>query len=175
MDIPRRRMRGVVLIACFTVLGALNSGRPGTAQSSATFAADLPAQPAPCEEAILNPISGYAECVRPPGAPVDPPPPRPPVIKLAVFDFELDDVSPAESILGQTASHEATMEAVSREARRILAASGRYLLVDVDQADALPVREKTLRNCGGCRSKNVSFVCGQVLGNLTLMRQDCRR
>jgi len=33
--------------------------------------------PAKCEEALVSPVSGYAVCVKPPGAPVDPPPPRP--------------------------------------------------------------------------------------------------
>ena len=31
-----------------------------------------------CEVAVVNPVSGYAECVKPRGAPVEPPPPRPP-------------------------------------------------------------------------------------------------
>lgn len=31
-----------------------------------------------CEEAVVSPVSGYAECVKPRGAAVDPPPPRPP-------------------------------------------------------------------------------------------------
>ncbi len=30
-----------------------------------------------CEVAVVNPVSGYAECVKPRGAPVDQPPPRP--------------------------------------------------------------------------------------------------
>lgn len=30
-----------------------------------------------CKVAVVSPISGNAECVDPPGAPVDPPPPRP--------------------------------------------------------------------------------------------------
>jgi hypothetical protein len=42
------------------------------------------APPALCKEAIVNPVSGHAECVRPLGAPVDAPPPRPSVVKLAV-------------------------------------------------------------------------------------------
>jgi hypothetical protein len=39
-----------------------------------------PEAPAPhrCQVAIVNPVSGNAECVEPRGAPVDPPPPRPP-------------------------------------------------------------------------------------------------
>jgi hypothetical protein len=31
-----------------------------------------------CRVAVVNPVSGYAECVEPRGAPVDRPPPRPP-------------------------------------------------------------------------------------------------
>jgi len=33
--------------------------------------------PVKCEEAFVSPVSGHAECVRPMGAPVEPPPPRP--------------------------------------------------------------------------------------------------
>jgi hypothetical protein len=42
--------------------------------------ADLGAQksaPAKCREALVNPVSGFAECVKPRGAPVAPPPKRP--------------------------------------------------------------------------------------------------
>jgi hypothetical protein len=44
------------------------------------------------------------------------------------------------------------MEKVSREARRMLAESGRFILVDVSAIDAAPVREKALRNCDGCEA-----------------------
>jgi hypothetical protein len=41
-------------------------------------AAKAPAPPAQhCEVAVVSPVSGYAECVKPRGAPVEPPPPRP--------------------------------------------------------------------------------------------------
>jgi hypothetical protein len=33
--------------------------------------------PTKCKEAVVNPVSGYASCVDPLGAPVDPPPKRP--------------------------------------------------------------------------------------------------
>lgn len=48
---------------------------------TASSAEDAKAPPAPavrCEEALVNPVSGHAECVKPRGAAVDPPPPRPP-------------------------------------------------------------------------------------------------
>ena len=32
-----------------------------------------------CEIAVVSPVTGSAECVKPRGAPVDPPPPRPPL------------------------------------------------------------------------------------------------
>jgi len=74
------------------------------------------------------------------------------VVKLAVFDFELDDVSPAASLLGQTTSDETAMEKVNSEARRMLAESGRFILVDVGDVQAQPVKAKLLRNCDGCQS-----------------------
>jgi hypothetical protein len=74
------------------------------------------------------------------------------VVNLAVFDFELEDATPAAALLGQTAGNEAAMEKVSGEARRMLAQSGRYNLIDVSTIDAKPVREKALRNCEGCEA-----------------------
>src|SRR2546430_15616532 len=44
------------------------------------------------------------------------------------------------------------MERVSSEARRVLAQSGRYSLIDVSKVDAKPVTEKSLRNCDGCET-----------------------
>ena len=105
-----------------------------------------------CEEAIVNPVSGHAECVRPLGAPVDAPPPRPAAVKLAVFDFELDDATPAATLTGLTTSTEAAMKKVSSEARQMLAESGRYLLVDPDDTEVAGVGTKALRNCEGCES-----------------------
>ncbi len=75
-----------------------------------------------------------------------------PPVKIAVFDFELEDVSPAASLPGASASAAATMEKVSSEARRMLSQSGRYRLVDVTRVEAKPVTEKSLRNCDGCET-----------------------
>jgi hypothetical protein len=63
-------------------------------------------------------------------------------IKIAVFDFELEDVSPAASQAGASGDSAAIMQKVSSEARRLLAQSGRYTLVDVSKSDAKPVIEK---------------------------------
>ena len=143
-----QKMR-IAILACWALAAAMPSAHSGIARAS-----DIPEvdRSAPCKEAIVNPVSGYAECVRPPGAAVDPPPPRPAVVKLAVFDFELEDATPAAALLGQTTRNEAAMEKVSVDARQMLAKSGRYLLVDVSDANAQPVREKTLRNCEGCEA-----------------------
>jgi len=73
-------------------------------------------------------------------------------VKIAVFDFELEDVSPASSLLGKTTSSAANMEKVSSEARRVLVQSGRYSLIDVSKVDAKTVTEKSLRNCDGCEA-----------------------
>jgi hypothetical protein len=143
-----RKMRFAILV-CSASAAVTLSVHSGMASSS-----DIPEpdHSALCKEAIVNPVSGYAECVRPLGAPVDPPPPRPAVVKLAVFDFELEDATPAAALLGETARNEAAMEKVSVDARQMLAKSGRYLLVDVSDASAQPVKEKSLRNCEGCEA-----------------------
>ena len=139
-------------VARSVLVGAMLLGRVAVGHPSDTPDDKVPAATAACKVAIVNPISGFAECVRPPGAPVDPPPPRPQPIKLAVFDFELDDATPAAALLGQTTSNEGAMERVSSEARRILAASGRYLLIDVTTSNAEPVRAKSMRSCDGCEA-----------------------
>ncbi|HUE10547.1 MAG TPA: DUF3280 domain-containing protein [Steroidobacteraceae bacterium] len=74
-----------------------------------------------------------------------------PPLKIAVFDFELEDVSAAGALSpGETAGDLARMQAVSIEARRVLAQSGRYTLIDTNGVDAEPVKERSLRNCDGC-------------------------
>jgi Protein of unknown function (DUF2380) len=113
---------------------AMALGIPGLAAPSDT--------PALCKLAIVSPVSGYAECVDPPGAPVDPPPPRPAVVKLALFDFVLDDLSPAAAILGQKTTADAALAKASEAARLAFERSGHYLLVDV--------AEKPAPNCDGC-------------------------
>jgi hypothetical protein len=73
-------------------------------------------------------------------------------VAIAVFAFELEDVSPAAALMGKTTSSAAAMEKVSSEARRMLAQSGRYSLIDVSRSDAKPVTDKSLRNCDGCEA-----------------------
>jgi Protein of unknown function (DUF2380) len=143
----------ITALACLGLVAAATSSRSGASPPSESFAATTAAPAALCKEAIVNPVSGYAECVQPPGAPVDPAPRRPSLVKLAVFDFELDDISPAAALLGQTTSDAAIMKKVSSEARRMLASSGRFDLIDVNSDTAEPaVRTNSLRKCNGCEA-----------------------
>jgi Protein of unknown function (DUF2380) len=73
-----------------------------------------------------------------------------PPVRIAVFDFELEDVSAGASQPGEAAADSARLKDVTSEARRVLAQSGRYSLIDVSKVTAGPVMEKSLRNCDGC-------------------------
>jgi hypothetical protein len=73
-----------------------------------------------------------------------------PPVKIAVFDFELEDVSAGASLPGEAAADSARLKDVTSEARRVLAQSGRYDLVDVSKVTVRPVMEKSLRACNGC-------------------------
>lgn len=75
-----------------------------------------------------------------------------PPIKLAVFDFVLEDVSAAGvSPTGTTPGDPGRMQTVSTEARRVLAESGRYRLVDTRSAEAdATTTPRALNNCDGC-------------------------
>jgi hypothetical protein len=66
----------------------------------------------------------------------------PPPVKIALFEFELEDVSAAgASSTSQTASDSSRMQAVTAEARRVLAQSGRHSLIDTNGVDAESVKE----------------------------------
>jgi hypothetical protein len=74
-----------------------------------------------------------------------------PSVKIAVFEFELDDVSAAGAAsMGDSAADSTRMQAVTDEARRVLRQSGRFSIIDTNAVDAQPVKDKTLRNCDGC-------------------------
>lgn len=75
-----------------------------------------------------------------------------PPVKLAIFDFELDDLSPAAAYLNKATSAATTLQKVTQEAREQLLRSGRYQLVDVSHADAPAAVTHTLRNCEGCEA-----------------------
>jgi Protein of unknown function (DUF2380) len=77
---------------------------------------------------------------------------KPPPIKIAVFDFELEDLSPSAVLLNKPISSAAAMDKVSGAARQELAQSGRYDVIDASKVDAKPVLAKALRDCEGCEA-----------------------
>jgi hypothetical protein len=57
-------------------LASAGAPAPSSPAETAETARPPPAS-AQCKEAVVSPVSGYAECVDPRGAPVAPPPKRP--------------------------------------------------------------------------------------------------
>jgi hypothetical protein len=73
---------------------------------------------------------------------------RPAPIRLAVFDFELDDASAGASLT--SAADAAQLGMVTSEVRRLIGQSRRFRLVDVSGADAEAVTKHALQACDGC-------------------------
>src|SRR5450432_2345858 len=73
-------------------------------------------------------------------------------IKIAVFDFELDDSSAGAGIAGDPAADLTQLDRVTSEARRLISDSGRYRLVDVASAEGEGVKSRSLRQCNGCEA-----------------------
>ena len=71
-------------------------------------------------------------------------------IKLAIFDFELEDFSAGAASTGQTRSDATRLVSVTDEVRQLFAQSGRYYLVDVGDVEAAAAKAHTLRECDGC-------------------------
>ena len=69
-------------------------------------------------------------------------------IKLAVFDFELEDFSAGAS--STDAPDAAHLSNVTAMVRQLFAQSERYKLIDVESVEAPAVRAHTLRDCNGC-------------------------
>jgi Protein of unknown function (DUF2380) len=76
--------------------------------------------------------------------------PAPGPIKLAVFNFELEDASAGASVAGEAQSDVAKLADVTSEVRRLLASSGVYSLIDTGGADATAAPVHALHDCGGC-------------------------
>src|SRR5882672_7071202 len=73
-------------------------------------------------------------------------------IKIAVFDFELDDFSGGAGIAGDKAADLAQLDRATSEVRRLIVQSGRYDLVDVASAEGDGVKSRSLRQCNGCEA-----------------------
>lgn len=72
---------------------------------------------------------------------------------IAVFDFELDDHSAGSGIVAADAHDALYLAQATDEARRRLAASGRFTLVDTRGAEMGAAKTLGLRNCGGCAAE----------------------
>ncbi len=70
-----------------------------------------------------------------------------PPLKLAVFNFELEDFSAGASLPAGNSNDSEQLKRVTDEARQLLAQSGRYTLVDISSAAEDAVKQ---RNCDGC-------------------------
>ena len=70
--------------------------------------------------------------------------------KLAVFDFELQDSSGGAGIIAESAEDAEQLKRATLAARKLIATSDRYRLIDVDGADDAPVKAHDLRECDGC-------------------------
>jgi hypothetical protein len=84
-------------------------------------------------------------------AKADHPDARPP-IKLAVFPFELEDFSAAAAYIAPDDIDREQLRLSTDEARRLIAESGRYQLVDVGAANDEAARAGRLHDCGGCEA-----------------------
>jgi Protein of unknown function (DUF2380) len=85
-------------------------------------------------------IAGATEAVAP--APV----------KLAVFPFELEDFSAGAAYFPPDDIDREQLRLSTEEARRLIAASGRYQLVEVGAAIDQTAKAGKLRDCGGCEA-----------------------
>jgi curli biogenesis system outer membrane secretion channel CsgG len=73
-------------------------------------------------------------------------------VKIAVFEFELEDATPAAEYVGKPTTSDESLQKATVAAREQLAGSGRYRIVSVDGVDATQVHDRTLRNCDGCEA-----------------------
>src|ERR1035441_2411788 len=86
--------------------------------------------------------------------------PAAPTVKIAVFDFELEDLSAASVILGQSTTGSDSLHKVGEAARKELAKSGRYVVIDPSRDGAEFSKDKALKDCGGCEAALASRLRG---------------
>lgn len=71
-------------------------------------------------------------------------------MKIAVFGFELADKSAGHGIIDQDAIDTEYLKQATEEARRMLAASGRYSIVDTGGAADDVMSAGGIQHCNGC-------------------------
>jgi Protein of unknown function (DUF2380) len=74
-------------------------------------------------------------------------------IRLAVFPFELEDFSAAAAYIPPDDIDREQLRLSTDEARRLIAESGRYKLVDVGAASDEAAKAGKLHDCNGCEVK----------------------
>jgi len=74
-------------------------------------------------------------------------------IKIAVFPFELEDFSAGAAYVPPDEIDREQLRLATEEARRLIAASARYQLVDVSAVTAPAAKAGKLRECDGCDAK----------------------
>jgi hypothetical protein len=74
-------------------------------------------------------------------------------IKMAVFPFELEDFSGAAGYVPPDDIDREQLRLSAEEARRLIAASGRYQLVDVSAVNDQAAKAGKLRDCDGCEAR----------------------
>ena len=74
-------------------------------------------------------------------------------VKIAVFPFELEDFSAGAAYVAPDEIDREQLRLATVEARRLIAESARYQLVDVSAATEPAAKAGKLRECDGCDAK----------------------
>lgn len=74
-----------------------------------------------------------------------------PTVKIAVFDFELQDFSAAEAQTPDAIDARYLTEATD-QTRRLLTQDPHYRLIDTTSTSAPEAKNRTLRDCNGCEA-----------------------
>ena len=74
-------------------------------------------------------------------------------VKMALFPFELEDFSAAAAYAPPDDIDREQLRLSTEEARRLIAASGRYQLVDVSAVSEEAAKAGKLRDCDGCEAR----------------------
>ena len=74
-------------------------------------------------------------------------------IRIAVFPFELEDFSAGATHVGPDDIDHEQLRLATEEARRLVAASGRYQLVDAGAVNDQAAKSGKLRDCEGCEAR----------------------
>jgi hypothetical protein len=74
-------------------------------------------------------------------------------IKLAVFPFELEDFSAAAAYIPPDDIDREQLRLSTEEARRLIAESPRYKLIDIGAVNDDAAKAGKLHDCGGCEAK----------------------